>query len=528
MTSLKYDVLIIGAGHNGLVCASYLAQQGKKVKVLEKNEQVGGAAITEEFYPGFRNSVASYTVSLLNPKIISDMSLFAHGLKIIDRPAPNFLPIDDDRYLQIHRELSSTQAEVAKFSSNDAKILPEYYCMLESVADVLRALVLTSPVEIKGSLNNIVNGLKTVNLFRKLTQHQREDVVDLFTKSAKEILDRWFESDYIKAVFGFDAVVGNYASPETPGSAYVLLHHVFGEVNGVKGAWGHAIGGMGSITQAMKSSVESIGVDIEINTPVSKVLIEGDRAVGVRLDNGREVYAKNIVANINPKLLFSELVDRDVLDDRFFTRISSYRCGSATFRMNVALSELPSFTCKPGNNQQLHHESGIIIAPTMDYMTRAFFDAKALGWSKKPIVEILIPSTIDKTLAPDGKHVASLFCQHFDYHLPDGSSWDDVRDQAAASIIDVVTDFAPNFADAIIATQILSPLDLERKFGLTEGDIMHGSLGLDQIYSNRPLMGFGSYQTPVKGLFMCGSGTHPGGGVTGAPGHNAAQVILSN
>jgi len=520
-----YDVIIVGAGHNGLVCAAYLAQKGKRVKIFERSSVVGGAAITEEFHPGFRNSVASYTVSLLNPKVIEDMKLHDFGLRVIDRPAPNFLPIDRERSLQMYSTLEETQEEVRKFSERDAQTLPKYYEMLEVVADVLRELVLKTPVEMKGSLGNIVNGLKTANMFRKLTEHQRQDVVDLFTKSAHEVLDQWFESDYIKAVFAFDSVVGNYASPDTPGSAYVLLHHVFGEVNGKKGSWGHAVGGMGAITQAMARSVKALGVDIELEAPVAKVIVENGAAKGVLLEDGRECFAPMVAANINPKLLYTKLVDAHHLEDNFLRKMTAYRCGSATFRMNVALSELPDFLCKPGAHEQLHHRSGIIMAPTMKYMQRAFFDAKERGWSRKPIVEMLIPSTVDDTLAPKGQHVASLFCQHFDYDLPHDISWDDVKQAAVADIFSTIDSFAPNFSKSVIATQILSPLDLERKFGLVNGDIMHGSLGLDQLYSNRPLMGYGAYRSPIKGLFMCGSGTHPGGGVTGAPGHNCAREM---
>ena len=528
MTTIDYDAVIIGGGHNGLVCASYLAEAGYKVKVLERRSVVGGAAVTEEFHPGFRNSIAAYTVSLLNPKVIDDLNLYQHGLKILERPFSNFLPLSDSESLTMGADLAATQVEFARFSKKDAAALPAYYEMLENVADVLRKLILTTPVGINGGLSNIVRAVKVGGMMRKLEKDAQYDVLDMFTKSAAEILDQWFENEHLKAIFAFDAVVGNYASPWTPGSAYVLLHHVFGEVNGKKGAWGHAIGGMGAITQVMLKEARIRGVDIQTDASVKKVLVENGEAKGVLLEDGSQILANNVIANVNPKLLYLDLMDEADLGSNFVRRIKAYRCGSATFRMNVALSELPNFTCKPNSEAQLHHQSGIVIAPTMKYMEEAHMDARKYGWSKKPIVEILIPSTIDDSLAPEGQHVASLFCQHFDPELPNGQNWKDFSEQAADLIIDTVDAVAPNFKASVIARTVLSPLDLEEKLGLVAGDIMHGSLGLDQLYTNRPLMGYSDYRGPLKGLYMCGSGTHPGGGVTGAPGHNAAQEFIKD
>ncbi|WHI46447.1 NAD(P)/FAD-dependent oxidoreductase [Microbulbifer sp. VAAF005] len=354
----------------------------------------------------------------------------------------------------------------------------------------------------------------------------RRDALDLFTKSATSVLDAWFESDHVKAAFAFDSIVGNYAAPSTPGSAYVLLHHVFGEANGEKGAWGHAMGGMGAITQAMLKEAELLGITIRTDTEVSKVLVKGGSTSGVQLSNGETITAKKVIANVGPKLLYSQMIDEQHLEPEFRRRVRAFRVGSGTFRMNVALSELPDFTCKPGIHLQPHHQSGIVIGPTMNYLEQAYMDAIQHGWSTQPIVEMLIPSTIDPSLTPQGQHVASLFCQQFAPELPDGKSWDDCRELAAQTIIDTVTRHAPNFHDSIIAQQIHSPLDLERKFGLIGGDIFHGALGLDQLWSNRPFMGFADYRTPIRGLYLCGSGSHPGGGVTGIPGHNAAMEIL--
>jgi phytoene dehydrogenase-like protein len=494
--------------------------------VLEAADTVGGAAVTDEFLPGFRNSAASYTVSLLNPKVIRDMTLADHGYRVVERPISNFLPQPDGGYLKLGGGVEKTQAEFARFSAHDAAALPAYYEALEVVADVLRDLVLKAPPNVGDGLTMIVEALKQGRRVAGLNVEQQRDVLDLFTKSARSFLDSWFESDAVKAAFGFDAVVGNYASPDTPGSAYVLLHHVFGEVNGKKGAWGHVVGGMGAITQIMAKVVTAMGVEISLETPVDRVLVDGARAVGVRLEGGEEVMGGVVIANVGPKLLYERMMAPGDLPADFAKRIKAFKAGSGTFRMNVALNALPDFSCLPGVGE--HHQSGIIIAPTLDYMDRAFMDAKRDGWSKAPIVEMLIPSTIDDTLAPAGCHVASLFCQQFAPDLPDGRSWDDAREAAADDIIATVERLAPGFTKSVITRQIHSPLDLERKFGLVGGDIMHGNLTLDQMWAARPVLGHGAYRGPVKGLYMCGAGTHPGGGVTGAPGHNAAREVLKD
>jgi phytoene dehydrogenase-like protein len=523
---MTIDALIIGGGHNGLVCAFYLARAGLKVRIVEARDTVGGAAVTEEFYPGFRNSVASYTVSLLQPQVIRDMKLVDHGYRVIERPISNFLPQENGGYLKLGGGLERTQAEFRRFSEHDARVLPEYYAMLEGVADVLRDLALKSPPNVGGGFKTLIEGALQGRALMKLNLSQQRDVLDLFTKSARTFLDGWFENEAVKAAFGFDAVVGNYASPDTPGSAYVLLHHVFGEVNGKKGAWGHAIGGMGAITQIMAKVCRDAGVEISLEAPVEKVLVDGGKAVGVRLVSGEEVIADRVIANVGPKLLYERLMDPSDLGPEFVRRMKGFKAGSGTFRMNVALSELPRFTSLPEPGE--HLQSGIIIAPTLDYMDRAFADAKVFGWSKKPIVEILIPSIIDDSLAPPGQHVASLFCQQFAPVLPGGRDWDAEEGKAADTIIDTVEAHAPGFRASIIGQMILSPKGLERKFGLVGGDIMHGNMSLDQLWSARPVLGNGAYRGPLKGLYMCGAGTHPGGGVTGAPGHNCAQEVLAD
>ena len=523
------DVVIIGAGHNGLTCAAYLAMAGLRVKVVERRKVVGGAAVTEEFCPGFRNSVAAYTVSLLNPQIISDLKLADHGLKIVERRAQNFLPAPDGSYLLTGE--GRTQQSVERLSQRDAAMIGVFSGELEAIADVLRQLVLRAPPNLVegfglGAVSEVFNALGTANILRRLSLEQQRNLLDLFTRSAGEMLDERFENDLVKALFGFDAIVGNYASPYAAGSAYVMLHHAFGEVNGKKGVWGHAIGGMGAITQAMAHAARSHGVEIETDAPVREVIVEKDRATGVILDNGETVRARYVVSNVNPKLLYTRLVPEGALASEFRTRIGRWQNGSGTFRMNVALDTLPSFTALPGPGD--HLTAGIIIAPGLGYMDRAWRDAREFGWSRAPVVEVLIPSTLDDSLSPPGQHVASLFCQHVAPQLPDGKSWDDHREEVADLMIATVDDYAPGFAGSVIGRQILSPLDLERQFGLLGGDIFHGALTLNQLFSARPMLGHADYRGPLRGLYHCGSGAHPGGGVTGAPGHNAARAVLAD
>ncbi|AFU97393.1 phytoene desaturase family protein [Simiduia agarivorans] len=523
---MKQPILILGAGHNGLVCACYLARAGHKVTLLERRHIVGGAAVTEEIHPGFRNSTASYTVSLLNPKIIKDLNLAEHGLKVVLRGQSNLFPQENGDSLSFYGNVAANQQEFARFSQKDADALPGFYRMLDSVADLIKDLLLQTPPNVGGGIVDLIRAGKVGWRAKAMTMDERRWAMAMFTKSATEVLDAWFEHDAIKAAFAFDSIVGNYAAPSTPGSAYVLLHHVFGEANGVAGAWGHAIGGMGAITQAMAAEAKRLGVDIITDASVSEVLVDNGRARGVKLEDGREYTSDCLVANMGPKLLFERLMAPEHLPEDFRRHLASFKTGSGSFRMNVALSELPDFLCRPGTQQQPHHTSGIVIGPTMQYLEQAYLDAKQSGYAKHPIVEMLIPSVVDDTLAPKGQHVASLFCQQFAPQLPNGDSWDDHREAAADTIIDTVTRYAPNFKASVIARQIHSPLDLERKFGLVNGDIFHGALGLDQLWLNRPLMGHADYRTPIKGLYLCGSGTHPGGGVTGCPGHNAAREIL--
>jgi phytoene dehydrogenase-like protein len=500
---------------------------GLRVKVIERRKVAGGAAVTEEFHPGFRNSVAAYTVSLLNPKVIADLKLARHGLRIVERRAQNFLPSRDGSYLLTGE--GRTRESLARSSERDAARFEAFSRKLEEIADVLRAFVLRAPPNLTegfgmSAIREGFNALGTANILHRLSLEQQRSLLDLFTRSAGEMLDETFESDLIKALFGFDAIVGNYASPYAAGSAYVMLHHAFGEVNGKKGVWGHAIGGMGAITQSIAAAAGEAGAEIVLDAGVREVIVERDRAKGVILDNGKTICARYVASSVNPKLLYTQLVPKGALSEDFLARIKHWRNASGTFRMNVALDSLPSFTALPGAGD--HLTAGIIIGPSLAYMDRAWQDARDHGWSREPVIELLIPSTLDDTLCPQGQHVASLFCQHAAPELPGGRSWDDHREEVADLMIATVDKYAPGFGTSVIGRQILSPLDLERQFSLLGGDIFHGALTLNQLFSARPMLGHADYRSPVKGLYHCGSGAHPGGGVTGAPGHNAARVIL--
>ena len=522
MGERESDVLIVGAGHNGLVCAYYLASAGLKVTVLERRHVVGGAAVTEEFAAGFRNSTASYTVSLLQPKVIRDMALERHGLRVVLRKVDNFLPTTGADHILGGRG-GLTQREIARRSAADAERYPDYVRALDSVVAMLRQWILRAPPNAGGGLADILAALKLGGGLRALSAEERRDLLDFFTKSAGEILRRYFGHELVQALFGFDAVVGNYASPESPGSAYVLLHHVFGEAAGIPGAWGHAIGGMGAITQAMAKACVEKGVDIVLDVPVDALIVERRRAAGA-VAGGRTWRAKAVAAGVHPRTLFADLLPYGAVAPEISRRMAGWASESATFRMNVALSELPRFTSLPEPGD--HLTAGIIIGPSLGYMDRAYLTARAGPWSAEPVVEMLIPSTLDDSLAPRGAHVASLFCQHFPYAVEGG--WPARRDETADHIVATVDRYAPGFARSVLARSALSPFDLEQRFGLVGGDIFHGRMSLDQLFSARPLLGYADYRMPLPGLYLCGSGAHPGGGVTGAPGHNSAAAILKD
>jgi phytoene dehydrogenase-like protein len=529
-TKGRFDAVIIGGGHNGLTAAGYLARAGLSVIVLERLDVLGGAAVTEEFHPGFKNSVASYTVSLLNPKVIRDLELSRFGLKVVERPVATFYPVDAKRSLMFPYSLAGRQKAIAQFSDRDAERLPAFEAAIARATGVIQDLVLRTPPNAGGGILQLLSNAGLGKRVLDLSLEDKRTLADLFTKSVADFLDHWFENDVVKGTLAFDGIVGSYVSPYTPGTAYVLMHHYFGEVNGKTGVWGHAIGGMGAITQAMARSAEAHGAVMRTNAAVARVIVEGGRAVGVALTTGEEIRARVIAANVGPKLLFRDLVPESAVSAETRRRFTGIKTGSGSFRMNVALSELPDFTARPGRQAQDHHGAGIIIGPTLDYLDRAYLDARAHGWSKEPVVEVVIPSPLDSSLAPTGQHVASLFVQHAAPVLPAPRSWADPAEREAFAdvIVGTVTRHAPNFKASILGRQILSPFDLEQRFGLTGGDIFHGCLSLDQLFSMRPVLGHADYRMPVPGLYLCGSGAHPGGGVSGLPGHNAAREILSD
>ena len=518
------DVIVIGGGHNGLVCAAYLAKAGLSVRVLEARSCIGGAAVTEEFCPGFRNSVYSYSVSLLHPKVIADLRLEEHGLEILERPAGS-LSLLDDGHLQLTRDGEQARREIARFSPRDAQRIDAFEDEIGAVARALRSLATQAPPNFGGGWRDLLALLGGGNRLRQLDTRHQVVLAELMTRSLGDHLDAWFEGDALKGLLGFEGVIGNFADPYQAGTAYVLLHHAFGEVKGRAGAWGIARGGMGAISDAMAAAARRHGATIETDTPVAKILVDGGVARGVVTADGREFLAPTIAASVHPKLLLTRLLDRELLDEDSQRRIDAYRSHSATFRMNVALSELPRFRSLPAG-ETFHFQGAIELCPSLAYMQRAYRDAVDTGWSSQPIISMQVPSTQDDSLAPAGAHVASLFCQHFQRELPGGQSWDDVKETVADAIVDAIDAHAPNFRASIVGRQVKSPLDIERDLNMVGGDIFHGALHLDQFYSMRPIPGFAGYRMPARGVYLCGSGAHPGGGVSGLPGHNAARVIL--
>jgi phytoene dehydrogenase-like protein len=526
------DVIIIGAGHNGLVAAGYLTRAGYSVHLVEARHCIGGAAITEEFYPGFRNSICSYVVSLLNPVVIKDLELEHYGLEIMDRAECTLIPtLEADGGHYFPADETAYMDKVRSLSELDAENYEAFEAMLEMAAETLRGLVLETPPNLGGGLLDLLRAGKFANQLRKLGPEKQAEFLKIMTMSVADYLDEWFESDVLKALFSQQAFVGNMVSPYAPGSAYVLIHHFFGEVNGKLGAWGHARGGMGAISDAMALSAQAHGATMEVNAPVEQVLIENGVACGVRLVDGRELRSRAVASNTHPQILFNKLVPSQYQPAAFKRRIDRYRSGSGTLRMNLALSDLPRFSCLAGlsDSQQLERLHGMVLFNgDWDYCEQAFQDTRNRGWSEQPIMEVYIPSTIDDSLAPAGKHVMSFFCQHFPFELPAGRNWDDEKEAAAEHVIDFVGRYCPNLREILEGVQVLSPLDLERDFGLIGGDIMHGNLTIDQMYSMRPVPGYADYRMPIKNLYLCGSGAHPGGGVSGNPGRNAAREMIKD
>lgn len=525
MSANSWDAVIIGGGHNGLACAAYLARAGRKVLVLEKRHVLGGAAVTEELYPGFKYSACSYVVSLLRPDIIRDLELPSHGMEILPLEC-SFSPAYDGPGLVRWPDAERTRSEIARYSQKDADLYPEFGKAMQKLARFVKPII-DNPAPDPVSLNplQLAKMLEFALPFRALGARGLHKMVKMLTMSAVDFLDEWFESDTLKAPMACSGIIGTYLGVHSPNTAYVLLHHYMGEIDGIARAWGFSKGGTGQVSMAIARAAESYGVTIETERSVARVLTKGSEAVGVVLEDGTEHKAKAVVSSCDPHLTFYKLVDRKMLPDDFMSGIDRFRMRGSSGKVNLALDALPEFTSRPGRG--LHMQGDIAIAPSIEYLTRAYDDAKYGAFSKRPFLNIVIPSLTDPTVAPPGKHVLSAFVQYAPYHLAEGAEdWPNQREAFGDAVVDTIEEFAPGLKDRILHRHVLTPWDLEKEYGLTEGNIFHGELGLEQLAFLRPAPGWAHYKTPLRGLWMCGSGTHPGGGIMAAPGRLAAERML--
>jgi phytoene dehydrogenase-like protein len=521
----RYDAIVIGAGHNGLVTACYLARARLRVLVLERRHVVGGACVTEETFPGFKVSTAAYVNSLFHEAIVRDLKLASYGYEVLTRDPSSFTPFPDGRSLMMGPDADLTRREIAKFSERDAERHPEYEAMLERVAAVVEpTLTMTPPDPLRPRPGDLRTLLSLGRAFRRLGDGAGE-AVEILTGAARPILDRWFESEELKGTLATDAVIGAMASPSMPGTAYVLFHHVMGESGGKRGMWGYVRGGMGGLTQALAAAARDLGADIRCDAEVARILVRDGRAVGVALAGGDEYYAPVVASNADARVTFLGLLGRSALPAAFVADVERINFASASLKINVALAELPSFEALPGTAPGPQHRGTIHICPDQDYIERAFDDAKYGRPSTEPVLECTIPSVLDPTVAPPGRHLMSIFVQYAPYELRDGS-WDEQRDSFADRCFDLLAQYAPNFKRAVLARQVLTPLDLERVFNLTGGNIFQGAMTLGQLFAFRPVPRYARYRTPLPGLYLCGAAAHPGGGVMGTPGLNAAREIL--
>jgi len=525
----KYDAIIIGAGHNGLVAAAYLARAGRKVLVLEKRELVGGCVVTEELWPGFKVSTASYVNSLFRPEIIRDLELKRHGFAMIPRSPSSFTPLPDGRSLLMGPDKAMTHREVSKFSKKDAHNLPKFEAMLERVAAFLEPMLMqTPPNPWSNAPGNLMRLARSAWDFRKLGA-DGQTALEILTGAANPILDRWFESEEVKTTISTDAIIGAFATPSMPGTAYVLFHHVMGECDGVRGVWGYVRGGMGALSNAIASAAKERGAEIKVNAAVSRILVKDGRACGVALADGTEYRTDRVVSCLDAHVTFLRLMNGDDFPSEFVESVKHLDYSSASCKINLALSEVPNFSCLPGNGVGPQHHGTIHISPDRTYIEKAFDCAKYGYISENPVIEATIPSSLDDSVAPKGRHVMSMFTQYFPYKLaPDAGTLEENKQRYAERCIDIMTDYAPNFRKSVLGYQVLSPADLESTFGLTGGNIMQGAMSLSSLAFMRPLPGYADYRTPVKGLYLCGAATHPGGGVMGACGYNAAREILKD
>jgi phytoene dehydrogenase-like protein len=521
----RYDVIIVGGGHNGLVTAAYLSRAGRKVLVLERREMPGGCAVTEELWPGYRVSTGAYLISLLQERIVRELELERFGYRVLPKDPAFFSVYPDRRHLFFWQDENKTLAEIAKFSARDAAAFPKYEAYLESLAVVVESLLLvTPPVLPPKRPGDFIEYLKLLARFRKLGPREITGLVKIFTQSAADLLDEWFESPEIKVTLATDGVIGANGGPRSAGTAYILMHHCMGGVAGKRGLWGFVKGGMGAVSEAIAASARAKGAEIRFNTSVKQVLIRDGRAYGVALENGDELHAAVVASNLDPKTTFLKLIEPAHLDPDFRTSIEHFRVEGTSLKMNLALDGLPDFEALPGAPGP-QHGATMHICPSIDYVERAWDDAKYGRPSQNPLIEMTCPTIYDPALAPPGKHIMGIFLQYAPYTLRD-ANWDDLREPYGDRVLDVIAEYAPNIHRIVAERQVLSPLDLERRFGIAGGNIFHGEMSLDQMFFLRPVAGWARYRTPVAGLFLCGSGAHPGGGVMGAPGYNAAREIL--
>jgi phytoene dehydrogenase-like protein len=511
----EYDAIVIGGGHNGLVTAAYLAKEGLGVTVLEKRPIVGGAAITEEVWKGFKVSRLSYAYSLFDPQIVKDLKLAEHGLRVVSTDPDLFVPFPDGKYIFIWQDAKKTASGFEKFSKKDAKRYLEYLGFWKGVSELLGPLMLSAPPPLEDF----------VSVFQ--SPESLEGLKVLMFGSVAELLDEYFESDYVKAAICPRGLIGTMVGPKSPGSAYVLGHHVIGGSSGETGIWGYLKGGMGALSDAVAASARSFGAEIVTKSPVSKIIVEDSKAGGVELANGTKIKAKCIVSNADPKQTFLKLVGRDYLDSSFVKEVEKIKDEGCVLKLNAALSELPDYSALPGKSLNLQHRGITSIGPSVDYCEQAFDDAKYGRPSKRPFLRVVYHSANDPDLAPPGKHTMSIFAQYFPYDLEKGS-WDEIKEEVGDNVIETLSEFAPNLKKSVIHREVVTPLDMEREYSLPRGNIFHMEITPDQMFFFRPIAGWASYKTPIKGLYLCGSGTHPGGGVTGAPGFNAAQVVLND
>lgn len=523
---MRYDAIIIGAGHNGLVTACYLARAGWKVLVLERRPLVGGCCVTEETFPGFKVSTAAYVNSLFRKEIIADLRLDQYGFAVLERSPSSFSPFADGRYLMLGPDAEMTRREIAKFSQKDAENYPKYESMLERVADVIEpTLTMVPPDVLRPGLGDLWKLFGLGRSFQKLGPSAMSEAIEILSGPARTILDRWFESEQLKATLATDAIIGAMAAPSMPGTAYVLFHHVMGETNGKRGVWGYVKGGMGGLTKALADAARDLKVDIRCNADVRQILARDGAVGGVALADGTEFLSSVVASNADANVTFNRLLDPKLLPEEFRSAVDRIDYASASLKINVALSELPNFTACPGAEAGAQHRGTIHICPDLDYIERGYDDAKYGRPSEKPILECTIPSVVDTSVAPAGKHLMSMFIQYAPYHLK-GATWDELREPFADRCFDLLNQYAPNFRRSVIARQVLTPVDLERTFNLTGGNIFQGSMGLNQLFPFRPVPGWAGYRMPLRGLYLCGAAAHPGGGVMGAAGWNAARVIL--